>query len=260
MQPVDKPDTVRRLAPVDGRPLAGAVARLSDTVWNRESAVRENDFFCFAHTRHIVFRFIHLDETRFCYHVNPGWNLWRRWLLPVMTQAAAPYGYAEPVYPKAMLARLVAGHGIDPHTDGGVENHFTHKIHVPLQTNPRSTLTVAGATFHLEAGYAWEVNNLAPHGAFNGGGQDRIHFIFEVLEGAGQEWRLSRRSSRPSPRPSIERKLPVHLPQPREQRRAVRTERHVGGVERPAQPAGPVERGAETFPEGRRRRSEPAGR
>ena len=111
-----------------------------------------------------------------------------------MAQAAAPYGYAAPVYPKAMLARLAAGCGIDPHTDGGSMNPLTHKIHVPLQTNPRATLTVAGATVHLEAGYAWEVNNLASHGTFNGGAQDRIHFIFEVLEGAGREWRRSRRS------------------------------------------------------------------
>ena len=94
-----------------------------------------------------------------------------------------------------MLARLAAGRGIDPHTDHGGANHLTHKIHVPLQTNPRATLAVAGATFHLEAGYAWEVNNLAVHSAFNGGGQDRIHFIFEVLEGAGREWRRGRRLS-----------------------------------------------------------------
>ena len=194
MQPVDKPDTVRRLAPVDAAPLAGAVARLSEKAWNRENAVRENDFFCFAQTRHVVFRFTCQDGKQIGYYDNPGWSLWRRWLLPVMAQAAAPYGYAAPVYPKAMLARLTAGGGIDLHTDDGPMNPLTHKIHVPLQTNPRATLAVAGATFHLEAGYAWEVNNLAPHGAFNGGEQDRIHFIFEVLEGAGREWRRSRRS------------------------------------------------------------------
>ena len=54
--------------------------------------------------------------------------------------------------------------------------------------NPQATLTVRGEAFHLEAGYAWEVNNLAPHGAFNGGAHDRVHFIFEVMEGAGTRW------------------------------------------------------------------------
>ena len=69
---------------------------------------------------------------------------WQRWLLPVMARAAAPCGYARPVYPKAMLARLAAGRGIDLHTDDGGMNLLTHKIHVPLQTSPRATLTVAG--------------------------------------------------------------------------------------------------------------------
>ena len=196
LQPVEKPDTVRPLGPVDAghvRALRAQVARLSDAVWNREDGAKENDFFCFAHTRHIVFRFIPLDATHPRYYVNPGWDLWRRWLLPVMAQATAPYGYAEPVYPKAMLARLAAGRDIALHTDGGRLDPFTHKIHVPLETNPRATLTVADAAFHLPAGSTWEVNNLAVHGACNGGGQDRIHFIFEVLEGAGMEWRWSRR-------------------------------------------------------------------
>ena len=193
---VAKPHSVRRLGPVDVAPLRAQVARLSEKVWREADAVKENDFFCFAHTRHIVFRFVHPDPIRI--HSRPSWKLWQRWLLPVMAQAAAPYGYARPVYPKAMLARLAAGRGIDLHTDDGGMNPLTHKIHVPLRTSPRATLTVAGATVHLEAGYAFEVNNLAPHGAFNGGAQDRIHFIFEVFEGAGMAWRGRRLERRPA--------------------------------------------------------------
>ena len=32
-------------------------------MWRQENAVKENDFFCFAHTRRIVFRFIPPDLT-----------------------------------------------------------------------------------------------------------------------------------------------------------------------------------------------------
>ena len=46
-------------------------------------------------------------------------------------------------------------------------------------------LTAAGAEFPLATGRTWEIGNLAPYGAFNGGEQDRIHFVFEVFEGAG---------------------------------------------------------------------------
>ena len=192
LQPVEKPATVLRLGPVDVEALRTQVARLSENVWERENAVKENDFFCFTHTRHIIFRFIPPNRTSACYYSLPIWNLWQRWLLPVMTRVAASYGYAEPVYPKAMLARLAAGHGIDRHEDSGGMTPLVHKIHVPLETSPQATFTVGSDTFHLAAGFAYEVNNVAPHGAFNGGAEDRIHFIFEVFDGTGVAWNQRR--------------------------------------------------------------------
>ena len=181
---VEKPASVRRLGAVDVDALRAHVERLSEKVWRQEDAAKENDYFCFTHTSHIVFRFIPGNRTPLHYYSTPIWTVWQRWLLPVMAQAAAPYGYTEPVYPKAMLARLAAGHGIDRHVDGEGSHPLTHRIHVPLQTNPRATLTVDDTDFHLEYGHAFEVNNLVPHGVFNGGEEDRIHFIFEVFEGA----------------------------------------------------------------------------
>ena len=85
------------------------------------------------------------------------------------------------------------------------------KLIVPLQTNPRATLTVDGADFHLEAGYAFEVNNLVPHSAFNGGEEDRIHFVFEVFEGAGHRGGPGSAASgalRPRAPPRLENALP----------------------------------------------------
>ena len=181
---VEKPDLVRHLGAVDVDALRASVGRLSEKVWRQEDAAKENDYFCFTHTRHIVFRFIPGNRMPLHYYSTPIWAVWQRWLLPVMAQAAAPYGYTEPVYPKAMLARLAAGHGIDRHVDGEGSHPLTHRIHVPLQTNPQATMTVDGTDFHLEYGHAFEVNNLVPHSVFNGGEGDRIHFIFEVFEGA----------------------------------------------------------------------------
>ena len=203
LRPVEKPASVRRLGSVDVTALRVQVAKPSEKVWEQENAVKENDFFCFAHTRHIIFRFPAIDRSRVFYYSRPIWKIWQRWLLPVMTRAAAAYGYAAPVYSKAMLARLAAGHGIDRHTDSGGTTALVHKIHVPLETNPQATLTVGDTAFHLEVGSAYEVNNMAPHGAFNGGMHDRIHFIFEVSEGAGMEWiELERRGTpRRSDRP-----------------------------------------------------------
>ena len=179
-----KPPTVRRLGRVDASGLAAVVARLSDEVWRREDSGKENHYFCFHHTRHFIFRFIAGRDPRVFYS-RPTWRLWRKWLEPVMDCAAEVYGFRQPVFPKAMLARLEAGQRIDLHVDGGAASPLVHKVHVPLQTDPRAVLTVDGVGVHLAPGYAWEVNNLAAHGAFNGGDRDRIHFIFEVFEGAG---------------------------------------------------------------------------
>ena len=181
---VDKPAGVRGLGPVAVDALAANVDRLSETVWRLHDARKENAFWCFHHTRHVIFRFHGASDPR-RFHSHPIWAIWRRLLLPVMAQASALYACAAPVFPKVMLARLEAGQVIDKHVDGGAANAYTHKIHVPLRTNPQAKLIVNDAEHHLAAGHAWEVNNLAPHGASNHGAQDRIHLIFEVFDNDG---------------------------------------------------------------------------
>lgn len=183
---VRKPALVRHLGAVDVAELRAYVERLPERVWRQCDAAKENKFPCFVHARHIVFRFTPGNRTPLRFYSTLIGEAWQRLLLPVMAQAAAPYGYARPVYPKAMLARLVAdGHIVRHRDDEATEAAaFAHKIHVPLRTNSRATLTVGDTDFHLEAGHAWEINNLAPHGAFNGGVHDRVHFIFEVFDGS----------------------------------------------------------------------------
>ena len=183
---VEKPAFVRELGPVDVAELCRQVDKLSDRAWQKADDGKENDYDCFDHTQHVIFRFIVGNVSPLRFYSTPTWRVWQRLLQPIMEQATAGYGYARPIYPKAMLARLAAGHGIGEHTDGrdgGGSHPLAHKIHVPLRTNPKATLTIGGTDFHLPAGRAFEVNNLAVHGAFNGGPQDRIHFIFEVFDG-----------------------------------------------------------------------------
>ena len=180
---VTKPHTIRDLGAVDSAELAARVAGLSDAAWNREDAVKENAFAMFHHTQHIVLRFIehNIDPER--HYSNPGWVVWRPLVEPVMQAAIKPYGFRQPVFAKAMFARLAAGAAIDPHFDGAGSNLRCHKIHVPLKTNPQALFLVREERCHLAAGRAYEVNNIVRHGAENGGSEERVHFIFEVFEG-----------------------------------------------------------------------------
>ena len=182
MGKIKKPETILELGEIDISTLKNLVARTSEQVWNLENEGKENDFDCFHHTRHIIFRFIEgmRDHRRF--YSNPVWSVWQDHLLPVLNQAIGQYDFQQPVYPKVMLARLAAGAVIDRHTDGAGSNLYTHKIHVPLQTNERARMFINNQAFHLKEGFAYEVNNLVPHAVENHGTQDRIHLIFEVFD------------------------------------------------------------------------------
>lgn len=182
---VQKPLTVRSLGPVDVAPLVARVRQVSEQTWSSEDTRKENAFEVFHHTRHIIFRFIPENRNPLESYAKEAWPMWRPLLEPVMEAAIRDYGFEQPRFPKAMLARLAAGAIIDPHTDGAGSNLLTHKIHVPLITNPDALFLTGETWTHLEVGQAYEVNNIIRHGVVNRGGEDRIHFIFEVFEGAG---------------------------------------------------------------------------
>ena len=181
---VVKPESVKKLEQVDISKIKPLILGLTEKVWNLEDDRKENRFSCFHHTRHIVFRFIEKNEDPRRFYSNPIWGVWRPMLEPLFNQIVSGYGFREPVFPKVMLARLAAGHVIDRHVDGAGSNLTTHKIHIPIQTNPLALFTSNDQTSHLEEGHAYEVNNIAAHAVENRGEADRIHLIFEVFDAA----------------------------------------------------------------------------
>lgn len=181
---IEKTKTIRELGAVDVSSLKRLVQGLSEDVWTAQDAMKENTFFCFHSTSHIVFRFIRGNRDPHHFYDNQIWNFWRDQLLPVMDQVTQVYGYAEPEYPKVMLARLHADGTIDRHVDGAGSHLLTHKIHIPLQTNPQARMYVEPEYHQLEEGKAYELNNIVSHGAENQGDTDRIHLIFESFDKA----------------------------------------------------------------------------
>ena len=180
---IKKPANIRDLGAVDADRLVALTCRISPETWAEEDRHKENDFAVFHNTQHVVFRFIRENRDPEDFYANPSWDIWKSVLMPIMQAAIAPYDFRNPQFPKAMLAKLTAGHQIDPHYDGAGSNQRVHKIHVPLVTNSDAEFLVGNGRFHLEVGKAYEVNNIVSHGATNHGSEDRIHFIFEVFEG-----------------------------------------------------------------------------
>lgn len=183
---VTKPDTIRELGAVDTAALKTRLTRVPESVWQQENTNKENNYSCFHSTEHLVLRFIPGLRDPRVFYSNPLWFLFQDSLLPIFESVSRELAIAEPVFPKAMFARLFAGKYISQHTDSGVSDFHTHKVHVPLQTDPDVHFHIGRSAFFLEPGKAYVVNNQVPHSVRNKSDRDRIHLIFEVFDRSGQ--------------------------------------------------------------------------
>lgn len=177
-----KTTSIRRLGPIDIAALKAAVLAIPEAVWDAENAGKPNRFEALDKTRHIVFRFVDSVRDWRGSHDRPAWAEWRDLLSPVLHAAAAPYGYANGMFPRVMFARMAPGGEIKPHRDANAAAKWPHKIHVPLLTNDKVTFFVDGTGYHLPEGEAAEVNNMGVHAVKNDGDTDRIHLIFEYYD------------------------------------------------------------------------------
>lgn len=179
---VQKPNDIDLLCKVDVSATLDLLDKFPDRYWEMENARKENDYPVFHSTEHLILRFIEgaKDPSRF--YENPAWALFAPTILPLMDQISYGMGIAQPIYPKAMFAKLKKNSRIDPHIDHGHSHRYVHKIHVPLISHPDICFLIKDEVFFLEPGWAYEVNNLVPHGVENPTSADRLHFIFEVYD------------------------------------------------------------------------------
>lgn len=86
-------------------------------------------------------------------------------------------------YDHRMLSVVIPGQRIAEHDDVQAAD-WRARVHVPLVTNTAAVMTYGGRSFHLVAGTAYLVNTEVPHALANLGRSPRIHFFFDVREGA----------------------------------------------------------------------------
>ncbi len=80
-----------------------------------------------------------------------------------------------------LISKMVPGQRIEDHRDHH-EGGCRIRIHVPLTTNLDAIFTIAGESFHMDVGHAYEIDPNEVHSVFNGGDTDRIHLIFNAVE------------------------------------------------------------------------------
>jgi hypothetical protein len=172
---------VRELGPVDSASLVEAILAQDEIAW-REEEHRQQAYDVHRQTESIVLVFANLEvwpeiEIR----KEPGWNRLADLAVPLM------HGIIEKHYPpggaiiRARAAKLLAGGKIAPHMDTHPSFHRSHRIHVPITTNPRVRFMVDGRPHRFQVGQAYEINNQKNHSVMNKGAEDRITFIFDYI-------------------------------------------------------------------------------
>ena len=170
---------VRQLGEVKHSALKDAVLALDESVWH------EDDLSKWQTDRVDVQSIVLV----YCDGWQPiqiarksGWPHLNEQVIPlvtdIITQNYKPGGRLL----RAMVAKLVVGGTIPLHFDKHPSFSVAHRIHVPLQTNPGVEFTVDEERVIMEEGKAYELNNLLPHGVYNGGREDRMHLIFDYME------------------------------------------------------------------------------
>jgi quercetin dioxygenase-like cupin family protein len=175
---IDQP--LRILGDVEADPLKDAILKLDENAWlaNRN---RQTDYEVHRQTESVVLVFCDGPMDDMTVSKESGWDLLAEVAVPVMHDLIGRFYPPGGTIIRAMAAKLLSGGRINPHFDSHESFRHSHRIHVPITTNPRVRFTIDGKPFQLTVGKAYEINNQKTHSVINSGKDDRITFIFDYM-------------------------------------------------------------------------------
>lgn len=172
---------LRELGAVAVEPLQEAVLALPREAW-MDNQKRQQDYDVHRRTESVVLIFTDgsgwpdITLTR-----ESGWDLLAHAALPLMTDIIRRHYKPGGTIIRAMAAKLLPGEVISPHRDSHPSFHHGHRIHIPIQTNPRVRFMIEGKPYQMQVGQAYEINNQKTHSVMNKGAEERINFIFDYV-------------------------------------------------------------------------------
>jgi len=176
---IDTP--LRDLGEVPMQALADVVLGLDQSAWETQQ-YRQETYEVHRQTQSLVMVFTDGSgwpsiEVR----KENGWDWLAEAAVPLMQHILDAHYTEGGTIIRAMAAKLVPGGIIRPHRDSHPSFHASHRIHIPLITNPRVRFTLDGRPYKFQVGKAYEINNQLVHSVMNKGTEDRVHFIFDYL-------------------------------------------------------------------------------
>ena len=172
---IDTP--IRPLGYVDSQGLIERVLATDERVWYAD-ARRQDDYEVHAETQSIILVFFSgWPEVRVTHAA--GWDAFADVTLPVMEQLVRKHYPPGGMVLRVVLARLLPNCRIDTHWDRHPSFSISHRIHVPLLTNPDVEFVVGADRIVTQPQHAFELNNKMQHSVTNRGTTPRVHLIFD---------------------------------------------------------------------------------
>ncbi len=177
---MDIETNLKPLGDVDVEPLRQAILDLPADTW-LDNKQRQTDYDVHRQTESVILVFCDGPMHDLKISKMEGWDLLADAAVPVMHELIGRAYPAGGTIIRAMAAKLLSKGRINPHFDSHASFRRSHRIHVPITTNPRVRFTIDGKPIRMEVGQAYEINNQKTHSVINSGAEDRITFIFDYL-------------------------------------------------------------------------------
>jgi len=167
------PGLLFRIGAVDVSEIESEINKLTHTQWI-EWDLRQSRYKVHSATESYPLMFSEYGEDPKTYNVGtPLWNTTQHLISKLETFYNRKVG-------AAVYVKLKPNTNIRPHTDGGWFVN-THRVHIPIVTDPRILFSLTEDKFHLEKGSIYEINNLVEHGVENPTDIDRVHLMVDML-------------------------------------------------------------------------------
>jgi len=170
----------RYLGKVDQQTLYHAIMSLEPETWH-EQLSRQQNYEVHKDTESILLLFCDEAWPDGEVHREAGWDHLATAAIPLIDYIIENYYTPGGIVIRAMAAKLKAGGRINPHIDALESFHMSHRIHVPITSNPAVRFMIEGKPYPFEVGKAYEINNQKKHSVLNMGKEDRISFIFDYV-------------------------------------------------------------------------------
>lgn len=171
--------SLRDLGPVDSAALIENVLAQGPEAWAAQQ-YRQNAYEVHNQTESLVMIFCN-GWPEMQVSKEPAWDALKDTAVPLMKDVIKRFYAPGGSVIRAMAAKLKAGAVIAPHRDSHPSFSHSHRIHIPITTNPGVRFMINGRPHRLEVGRAYEINNQRNHSVMNSGTEDRITFIFDYL-------------------------------------------------------------------------------